>query len=201
MKKLRTVFCILAIALVLSLSVCVTYSGGEIALADDGSNVEVVVEEATFLSRLQSFIEKYRTEILAGAGTIVSTIGIPLVGIIVNKKLRKASSQTIENTSSIQTNTQSNAQMVETFNKMIALYNDIDNKLSATENNTQKQKDFALATLKIMQTVYANSKNVPQAIKDLVNISYVGAIKGDLGALQQATEALKGEVKNEIGGE
>ena len=34
---------ILAIALVLSLSVCVTYSGGEIALADDGSNVEVVV--------------------------------------------------------------------------------------------------------------------------------------------------------------
>lgn len=198
MKKL---LCLLAIALVLSLSVCVTYSGGEIALADDGSNVEVVAEEVTFLSRLQSFIEKYRTEILAGAGTIVSTIGIPLVGIIMNKKLRKASSQTIENTASIYNNTQSNAQMVETLNKMINIYNDINDKLSATENNTQKQKDFALATLKIMQTVYANSKNVPQAIKDLVNISYVGAIKDDAGALQQATEALKGEVKNEIGGE
>ena len=46
-------------------------------------------EEVTFLSRLQSFIEKYRTEILAGAGTIVSTIGIPLVGIIMNKKIKK----------------------------------------------------------------------------------------------------------------
>lgn len=201
MKKLLSV---LAIAIVLSLVICVTYGGSSIALADDGSNIAVaeeVTEEVTFLSRLQSFIEKYRTEILAGAGTIVSTIGIPLVGIITNKRLKKASTQTLENTSSIYNNTQSNAQMVETLNKMINIYNNINSKLSATENNTQKQKDFALATLKIMQTVYANSKNVPQAIKDMVNISYVGAVKGDFGALQQATEALGGEDKNEVGGE
>lgn len=196
MKKL---LCLLAIAVVLSLCVFITYGGTQVAFADDGTGE--AVEEVTFLSRVQSFIEKYRTEILAGAGTIVSTIGIPLVGILLNKKLRKASLQTIENTASIYRNTQSNAQMVETLNTMINLYNGINEKLNATEFNTQKQKDFALATLKIMQTVYANSKNVPQAIKDLVNISYVGAIKGDLGALQQATEALNGEVKNEVGGE
>lgn len=196
MKKL---LCFLAIAVVLSLCVFITYGGTQVAFADDGTGE--AVEKVTFLSRVQSFIESYRTEILAGAGAIFSSIGIPLVGILLNKKLRKANTQTIENTAAIYSNTQSNAQMVETLNTMINLYNGINEKLNATEFNTQKQKDFALATLKIMQTVYANSKNVPQAIKDLVNISYVGAIKGDLGALQQATEALNGEVKNEVGGE
>lgn len=38
------------------------------------------------------------------------------------------------------------------------------------------------AILEILATVYANNKNIPQAVKDLVNIKYVQALKAELPA-------------------
>ena len=36
---------------------------------------------------------------------------------------------------------------------------------------------YSKAVLDILSAVYANNKNIPQAIKDLVQLKYVGALK------------------------
>ena len=67
---------------------------------------------------------------------------------------------------------------------------------------------YSKAILEVLTTVYANSKNIPQGVKDLVNLKYADVLKlvGDEDKLKEiaasaATAEAKLEENEKPGGE
>ena len=52
------------------------------------------------------------------------------------------------------------------------------------------------AILEILITVYANSKNIPQGVKDLINLKYADALKL-IGNDEQLKQTLDNEMEKE----
>lgn len=89
----------------------------------------------------------------------------------------------------------SNAQsdVVDVTNNLIRAYNKLEeefNEYKKTESQNYETIGSMIvqtgAILEILTTVYANSKNLPQGVKDLVNLKYAGVLKklGDTAALK-----------------
>ena len=89
---------------------------------------------------------------------------------------------------------------VDQTNELIEGYNRFEtalNEFGEKEQERYKTMTAAFvqtkAILKIMTTVYANSKNIPQGVKDLVNLEYADVLKlvGDEKKLQEIVEPEK----------
>ena len=85
------------------------------------------------------------------------------------------------------------------MNTLIAKYNDFETyikELIKTEmaRNPQFQEitAYGKATLEILSAVYANNKNIPQAVKDLVQLKYVGALKDVAETAESASDESAG---------
>ena len=108
------------------------------------------------------------------------------------------------------TNTQSD--VVKVVNELIVGYNELDEKLkSYTGTQDENYKMVASmvvqtkAILEILTTVYANSKNLPQGVKDLVNLKYADVLKtiNEDKKLKEIADSVKGvidEVKEKAEG-
>lgn len=84
--------------------------------------------------------------------------------------------------------------MIKAANTLIEKYNDFEiyvKELTKTELERspqfQEMITYSKAVLDILSAVYADNKNIPQAIKDLVQLKYVGALK-DVNSVED-TEA------------
>ncbi len=148
--------------------------GGETPVEPSENDKE---ETHTFLSRVWEFFETYYPEIAATIGNIIVMIMLIVYNVKSKKKLLNIDTTVVK-----QSKTQSD--IVEVVNGLISEYNKLEEKLSKY-NATEDERYAAVgamvaqtkAILDILTTVYANSKNIPQGVKDLVNLKYANVLK------------------------
>ena len=152
-------------------------------------NEQVQVEETpapetappeTFFTRVESWFNDNFVEFLSTVnfGSILACIVVAITEKRGNKKNTKI---TLEK---LGLNTESNSEVVKVVNTLVDNYNITIDKLNEMETSNQKRdaiskelETFMKAILEILTTVYANNKNIPQAVKDIVNLKYVTALK------------------------
>ena len=148
-------------------------------------------ETATFLGRVWEWIQSNSVKIATVLGDVI-LLALLIYDTVKSKKKLLA----ISNSTTLTQNSQ--ADTINVVNKMIEGYNLVEKKLEEFENNdSERRKLFAAmaiqtkAILEILAAVYPNSKNLPQGVKDLVNLKYANALKivGDENLLIEAAEA------------
>lgn len=173
-----------------------TETTGQIPTEETDETEETAAPE-TFFTRLESWFNDNFLEFLSTVnfGSILACI---VVAITEKKGNKKNTTLTLEK---LGLNTESNGEVVKTVNALIENYNATIEKLNEMESKNEKRdmicgelETFTKAILEILTTVYANNKNIPQAVKDLVSLKYVNALKADNSV---KCEELPGEVKTE----
>ena len=136
----------------------------------------------TFLTRVESWFNDNFLEFLSTVnfGSILACI---VVAIVEKKGNKTANKITLEK---LGVNTESNGEVVKAVNLLIDNYNATIEKLNDMETKNEKRdmicqelETFTKAILEILTTVYANNKNIPQAVKDLISLKYVTALKAN----------------------
>lgn len=69
--------------------------------------------------------------------------------------------------------------LIDNYNATIEKLNDMETKNEKRDMICQELETFTKAILEILTTVYANNKNIPQAVKDLISLKYVTALKAN----------------------
>ncbi|MCM1218230.1 MAG: hypothetical protein NC548_27405 [Lachnospiraceae bacterium] len=158
-------------------------------LSDEAENETAEGEETapavpeTLWTRIEQWFSNNLAEFLGSVN--LGAVAACIVAVIVehrgNKKAAKITAD------SLGINTNSNSDVVKAVNTLIEGYNETLDKLHAMETKAEQQEHIiatletsSKAILEILATVYANNKNIPQAVKDLVNIKYVQALKAEL---------------------
>lgn len=164
---------------------------------EETDETEETAAPETFFTRLESWFNDNFLEFLSTVnfGSILACI---VVAITEKKGNKKNTTLTLEK---LGLNTESNGEVVKTVNALIENYNATIEKLNEMESKNEKRdmicgelETFTKAILEILTTVYANNKNIPQAVKDLVSLKYVNALKADNSV---KCEELPAEVKTE----
>lgn len=160
-------------------------------LADSGDDEAAEPSETapevpeTVWTRIEEWFSHNLAEFLGSInlGAVAACIVMVVVEHKGNKKAAKITAD------SLGVNTNSNSEVVKAVNTLIDGYNETLDKLHAMETKAEQQEHISAvletstkAILEILATVYANNKNIPQAVKDLVNIKYVQALKAELPA-------------------
>lgn len=136
----------------------------------------------TLFTRIESWFNDNFLEFLSTVnfGSILACI---VVAIVEKKGNKKANKITLER---LGINTESNGEVVKAVNSLIDNYNATIEKLNDMETKNEKRdmickelETFTKTILEILTTVYANNKNIPQAVKDLVSLKYVTALKAE----------------------
>lgn len=142
----------------------------------DEEPTEESEENPTFFGRLWEFVETNYPEIAATVGNVITIIMLIVYHVKSKKKLLN-----IDTATSKQLGTQS--EVVDAVNCLIKGYNSLETELS-DYNKTEDERYKAVgamvvqtkAILEILVTVYANSKNIPQGVKDLINLKYAKSL-------------------------
>lgn len=216
MKTLKQkFFCFIAcIAVVLSFSVfalgigtgqTTTAYAAEIE-ADSSENItpeetpeaEPEVENHTIFSRMYEWVTEHKTEIITAVGDVILVIMLIIEKTKSKKSYTAIGSQLLSIGKGVYNTETSQNNVVGVTNELIAGYNKFEQTLDnfdAKEDERQKTAMAAYiqtrAILKILVTVYANSKNVPQGVKDLVNLEYADVLKlvGNEETLKQLVDS------------
>lgn len=174
-------------------NVCVAATSTQVvALAETSENEQPqesvdTEENKTFLGRVQEYLQENYPEIAATVGNVILFI-LMIVQYVKNKKKLL----NIDGSVSKQGDTQS--QIVGVVNDLISAYNQIEEKLEDSGVSVEDRTNVKTlilqtrAVLDILTTVYANSKNIPQGIKDLVNLKYANCLKVVEGDDKKAIE-------------
>jgi hypothetical protein len=172
--------------------------------------VEPTVEEEkpTIGGHVTAWIEKYWGEAVAALSAFFVGAFYAFALPWLKRKLKKI-------VTAANKNEETTALVVGAINQMIEKLEQIEeahNKKDAEQDEVAKGaledianlkregdeiREFAYATLNILKTVYANSKNIPQGVKDLVNLKYAKAISATT-ELTAPTEDTSNEKQNEI---
>lgn len=157
----------------------------------------------TFFSRIWEFAVENKTEVLGAAGNALlfcmtllmkRSNGIQMQDIKSDLKIVKADAG---GTASSQVS------VVSAMNGLIGGYNQMYEsyeKYGQTEEDRNKLIGAVMvqntAILEILSTVYVNSKNMPQGVKDLVNLKYANCLKaiGDDETLLAIVSAVREKV-------
>lgn len=223
-KKLlfRCVLCAVLV-FVLCVTVCLIAAGSPaVAHAEElpQEETEIVQEvpegdnvpegEPTFFGRIWEWMQANVAEILTVVGDIV------LVGFLIaqkvkqKKKLAAIGADIITVKDDVSSTVSSQKSVVNVTNELIEGYNRFEkalNNFDATEQERYKTMLAAFAQtkaiLEILTTVYANSKNIPQGVKDLVNLKYADVLKlvGDEDKLKEIVEPAETEPAAEESGD
>ena len=189
MKKI--IFAILSVVLMLTLifSVSVfaedTESTADIsetsanAVTDDEAG-----EDVNFLDRMFDALTSEKNGILDRVLNIVILVAFAVLGKIVASLKSKVSSDILElgTNSTERANKQSkfNNAIIEGFNTLVSEITKLEEKFDGA-----KQDESAVASLltvditllEILTTIYPNSKNLPQGVKDIVEVKYANCLK------------------------
>ena len=153
-------------------------------IVQNDAEPEISVNAPTFFGRIGEWAFDNQTQILTVVGDVI------LVGFFVWQKV-KSKKKLVElgtNIATVKDNVEntvsSQNSVVKVTNELIEGYNKFEqalNNFDTTENERYKTMLAAFAQtkaiLEILTTVYANSKNIPQGVKDLVNLKYADVLK------------------------
>ena len=213
--KKQLLRCIICVALVLFLGIAICFIGaGTSAVAhaeelpQDGT--EIVQEEQqepaepadepTFFDRIWEWVTANAAEILTVLGDIILVACLIAQRVKQKKKLVELGTNIITVKDDVANTVSSQKSVVSVTNELIDGYNKFEkalNNFDATENERYKTMLAAFAQtkaiLEILTTVYANSKNIPQGVKDLVNLKYADVLKlvGDEDKLKEIAEPVE----------
>ena len=169
----------------------------------------------TLFTRVWEFVSTYSGETLSVIGTIVLLI----LNFILKFSSSKMSKETKEKLEKIKGEVEETlggqTSVVEVVNNMIDGYNGLSKNYSdmkesydqygALEGERNRVVGAVLATnsaiLEILTTVYVNSKNLPQGVKDLVNLKYANCLKTleDDKQLMAIVEAVRNNIGSATG--
>lgn len=143
-------------------------------ITEKGTSEEETTETSqTIFTRLWEYVTTYKTEILGFLGD---------AAIFIVALLAKNGVSLIKRTSK-DTN-ESQVSVVGVVNEMVDGYNALRQSYEmygATEDDRNRVVGALVAQntaiLEILTTVYVNSKNLPQGVKDLVNLKYAKCLK------------------------
>lgn len=134
-------------------------------------------ENPTLFGRIYEWCKANYLEIITTAGDVII-----FIILIVNHVKSKKKLLSIENSTEKTAGT--NGEVVEVVNQLIDGYNKSEEaQTQAAQTEDERYKMVASmvvqtkAILEILTTVYANSKNVPQGIKDIINLKYADVLK------------------------
>ncbi|MBQ8308943.1 MAG: hypothetical protein IJX96_03820 [Clostridia bacterium] len=139
----------------------------------------------TVWTRIEEFFSLYFLEFtnsidLAGVVACIVTIVIEIKS---NKKHKKEINDALSaNSDTTEANTASNDKVLEATNTLIDKQNEHEEKEARRDAVNEQTIVYERAILEILVAVYANNKNLPQAVKDLVNLKYVSALQTELVA-------------------
>lgn len=155
------------------------------------------VEEPTFFGRVWEWVTASAAEILTVLGDIVLVACLIAQWVKKKKKLVELGKNIVTVKDDVANTVSSQKSVVNVTNELIEGYNKFEkalNNFDATESERYKTLLAAFAQtkaiLEILTTVYANSKNIPQGVKDLVNLKYADVLKlvGDEDKLKEIAE-------------
>lgn len=213
MAKSKRLFfrCVLCAALALLFVGVICFIGAGTAsvahaeeLPQDGTEIvqeeqtePVAPVEPTFFDRIWEWVTANAAEILTVLGDIVLVACLIAQRVKQKKKLVELGTNIITVKDDVANTVSSQKSVVNVTNELIEGYNKFEkalNNFDATENERYKTMLAAFAQtkaiLEILTTVYANSKNIPQGVKDLVNLKYADVLKlvGDEDKLKAIAE-------------
>lgn len=155
------------------------------------------VDDPTFFGRVLEWVTANEAEILTVLGDIVLIACMIAQRVKQKKKLVELGTNIVTVKDDVANTASSQKSVVSVTNELIDGYNKFEkalNNFDATENERYKTLLAAFAQtkaiLEILTTVYANSKNIPQGVKDLVNLKYADVLKlvGDEDKLKEIAE-------------
>jgi len=148
-------------------------------------------EEHTIWTRLGEWFSTNLVEFLSSVD-LIAMVGCIISVVLERKANKKFTAETkaaiTANTTTTNANTASNDKVLEAMNTLIDLFNEIKENDVKRDEVIAKLSSENKAVLEILATVYANNKNIPQAIKDLVTLKYVNALKEE-NAMIETTAA------------
>ena len=211
MKK-RLFAILLCLIAIMTLCVFPVTASAESAVDEIASeNGEIDNSSHTLFTRMWEFFSAYSSETISVMGSAVLLV----FNFVLKRSNSKASKDTDKSLHFIKeeisaTHGSQNA-VVSVVNNMIDGYNSLSQKYDAmnesyelygaTEDERNRIVGAVFATntaiLEILTTVYVNSKNLPQGVKDIVNLKYANCLK----ALDDDTQlrAIVEAVRNNIG--
>lgn len=169
---MKKIFFVMAVVVMLMACLCVT------AYASDGST-------ETVFSRIWEFA-------LDNKETLASVAGFAAVFIASIVEASKTSKKSKEISDDVKvvlngTSTVANSQggVIGAVNELIGSYNSLKETYDSYEGAEDDRNKLVgvlvmqtTAILEILTAVYANSKNLPQGVKDIVNLKYARLLKG-----------------------
>lgn len=217
-KKILSILCIIMVlTFCFSPLVCfaadtekAVESTGE-ASAPNTSDSTATEERHTIFSRIWEYVIENKTELLGILGDGVILVLAFLVKIGADKKNKRVADAVAEVQKTTGLNLSNQQNVVKVVNGMIESYNKLEAEYKAFKETYDKygQTEIdrnkvigALAAevatvLEILSTVYANSKNLPQGVKDLISIKYANCLKAlesdeELASVVKAVRILAG---------
>ena len=186
MKKrvLLTVALVLTLMLFAASVICVA---AEATTEDEAPTTDAEYVNPTLLGRAWDFAVENKAEILTVLGDL---LGLGLL-FLARKKLSAVDTNTTNTSKSSKSMVSAMNGMIDGYNAMKQSY-DQSGAAEAERNRLMSviaaQND---ATLKILTTVYANSK-LPQGVKDLVSLTYADCLKTVAATEDAAKEETEG---------
>ena len=149
----------------------------------DNSN-EKSEENPTFFGRLWEYVKENYPELITTV-----TGGLVFLATVILPKMLKKRVDKINN--SVLQSSSTQVEIVDAVNGLIEAYNTIETELAQNKLQEKQRAEIedsrykavgimvtqTKAILEILATVYANSRNVPQGVKDLINLKYANALK------------------------
>ncbi|MBE6547923.1 MAG: hypothetical protein E7667_03470 [Ruminococcaceae bacterium] len=202
MKKI--LFAILCIAVMASMFVPATYAEAletegetqtainpeEVPAEGSAESVQENTETAqsntyhTLFARIYEYARRYKTEIIWSGGEAITLIGL----LVLRRTLKKKTSDMSKDVKAVRKDTSAallqQESVVSSINEMIDGYNAMKEayeKYETVEDDRNRLVAAVMAQntalLDMLRTVYANSKNLPQGVKDTVMLEYANARK------------------------
>lgn len=171
---------------------------------------KVSVPKPTFFGRILEWVQANGGEILTVTGDIVLVCFLIVQKVKQKKKLATIGEDILTVKDGVSNTETSQRNVVSVTNELIEGYNRFEkalNNFDVTEQERYKTMIAAFAQtktiLEIMTTVYANSKNIPQGVKDLVNLKYADVLKllRDDDKLKEIVEPVETESAVEVDGD
>ncbi len=149
------------------------------------------IKNNTLFSRMWEFVKRYSTEVVTAIGSAALFI---LNFLLKNssKKSADATKRSLSDISDVVSGTNNGqAAVIGVINNLVDGYNELKSNYdemkasydtyreAEAERNRVVGAVFATNTaiLEILTTVYANNRNLPQGVKDLVNLQYANCLK------------------------
>ena len=178
----------------------------------DPIDVENNVPEHTLFTRVWEYIMTHKSEVLEVLGTTILFILTLFVKIKSDKGTRNINTNLIATRKIVDDTFGGQSAVIDRVNHMIDSSNKLSDSYDAlkttydkygqTEDDRNKVNGAILVTntaiLEILTTVYANSKNLPQGVKDIISLKYANCLKSlnDTQGLISIVETVRNNINS-----